>query len=61
MKSLELMEGIAALPDSATVGLLAALNEANGGNLDAVPGLLENAARNMRHEGYGDDDDGDDK
>lgn len=50
------IDGMKALPESPTLMLLTAFNEAKDGNFDAVPGLLESAAENMRAEGYGDDD-----
>lgn len=50
------LDGLRTLPDSATITLMAAFNEAKDGNLDAVPGLLRTAAVNMETEGYGDSD-----
>lgn len=47
------LEGLRSLPDSATITLMAAFNEAGDGNLDAVPGLLRTAAVNMESEGHG--------
>lgn len=50
MNTLEVMDGLAALPDAATIPLLAALQQAADGDIEAAAEMLDCAAQNARLE-----------